>query len=199
MYHKWPLKILYIRKTERRNYKQVARRRFYSKADASSCGWVYCGSHNFSAAAWGRPISNPLGLKSNGPGKANSSLGLRLHVCNYELGIIFVFPPSGTKGTENKDAATLDDIVLPFVVPAPKYGPTDRPATMRAMRDALIEHNDQEKQKFVELANFEEITEEIPDEEEEVVDTTHYVVEEKEEEKAYTEMLWSQVASSQSC
>eukprot|EP00257_Ricinus_communis_P026577 XP_025013991.1 uncharacterized protein LOC8275459 isoform X3 [Ricinus communis] len=177
---------------------KVARRCFQSKTDVSSSGWVYCGSHNFSAAAWGRPICHPFGLKSNEPGKTNLSSGLRLHVCNYELGIIFVFPPSRTKGIDNKDAATLDDVVLPFVVPAPKYGPTDWPATKKAMREALIELNDQEREKLVELANFEETTEEIPDEEE-VVEATHYVVEEKEEEKAYAEMLWSQVASSQSC
>ncbi|XP_021673456.2 uncharacterized protein LOC110659729 isoform X2 [Hevea brasiliensis] len=171
---------------------KVARRRFQSKTDASSFGWVYCGSHNFSAAAWGRPISNPPGLKLNEARKTNSSLGLRLHVCNYELGIIFVFPPSWKKGVVNKDHAKLDDIVLPFNVPAPKYGPTDRPATMWAMREALNENVEPQAEKIVESANLEEMTEVILDEEEEVVEATHYVVEEKEEEKAYAEMLWSQ-------
>lgn len=174
----------------------MARRRFQSKTDASSFGWVYCGSHNFSAAAWGRPISNPFGLKSNEPEKTNYSLGLRLHVCNYELGIIFVFPPKGTNGIANEDCANLDDIVLPFVMPAPKYGPTDRPATGWAMREALAELTEQEKQK---LAESIEVMEEIPDDEEEAVEATNYVVEEKEEEKAYAEMLWSQVDLSQSC
>jgi len=52
----------------------VAWRCFLSRTDASSFGWVYCGSHNFSAAAWGRLISNPFGLKSKEPGKTNTSL-----------------------------------------------------------------------------------------------------------------------------
>ena len=40
--------------------------------------------------------------------------------------------------------------------------------------------------------------EEIPDEEEEAVEATDYAAVEKEEEKAYAEMLWNQVDSSQS-
>ena len=34
------------------NAKQVARRCFWSGTGSSSFGWVYCGSHNFSAASW---------------------------------------------------------------------------------------------------------------------------------------------------
>ncbi|CAK7336886.1 unnamed protein product [Dovyalis caffra] len=174
---------------------KVARRRFQSKTDASSFGWVYCGSHNFSAAAWGRVISNPFGLKSKEPGKTNTRLSSRLHVSNYELGIIFTFPPTETKAITNKDCANLDDIVLPFVVPAPKYGLTDRPATARAMREALTELTELERDELI----AEEVIEEIPEEEDEAVEATDYVVEEKEEEKAYAEMLWIQVDSSQSC
>ncbi|GAB4856228.1 hypothetical protein Ancab_014155 [Ancistrocladus abbreviatus] len=168
---------------------QVARRCFYSKADASSFGWVYCGSHNLSAAAWGRSISSPTGTPVTGPEK------LRLHVCNYELGIIFIFPPPEKNGTTEKDSGHLDDIVLPFVVPAPKYGPGDRPATMQAMREALTKLTDQEKQTLVATA-AEEVMEEIPDEDNEVLEAAPYVVQEKEEEKAYVEILWSQVDSS---
>lgn len=167
----------------------MARRRFQSKTDASSYGWVYCGSHNFSAAAWGRPISNPFGLKSNKRGKTSTSLGSRLHVCNYELGIIFTFPQE-TKGIINEGCGNLDDIVMPFVVPAPKYGPGDRPATARAMSEALTEL----KEQGIEEAITEETTEDIPDEEEEVAGADFVV--EKEEEKAYAEMLWNQVDSS---
>ncbi|XP_065872061.1 uncharacterized protein [Euphorbia lathyris] len=168
---------------------KVARRRFWSKSGGSS-GWVYCGSHNFSCAAWGRSIStNRPGLKSNEPRKTSSSSGLRLHVCNYEIGIVFIFPPSASEDVSDKDDAKLDDITLPFVMPPPKYGPTDRPATQMAMREAFIElTTEQEREKNVEL---EEITEEIPDEEE-IVETS-YNVPEKEEDKAYAEMLWNQV------
>ncbi|KAJ4824263.1 hypothetical protein Tsubulata_031292, partial [Turnera subulata] len=171
---------------------KVARRLF--KRKASSFGWVYCGSHNFSAAAWGRPMSQISGLRSNQLGMTDSSLGLRLQICNYELGIVFLFPPPDTLDIVKDNQGNLDDVVLPFVVPAPKYGPTDKPATKLAMREALAELNEQERQKLVELATTEEIIEEMPDEEEEVVETPDCVVEEKEkeEEKAYAEMLWVQ-------
>lgn len=176
----------------------MARRRFQSRTDASSSGWIYCGSHNFSAAAWGRPISNPSGKKANGSEKANSSSSLRLHICNYELGIVFVFPPTESKGSTRNNSNNMDDVMLPFVVPAPKYGPKDRPATAKAMREALAELTDEQKLKLVEPAITEEMMEEISDEEEEV-EATDYVAQEKEDEKAYAEMLWSQVDSSQSC
>lgn len=179
---------------------QVARRRFHSRTDASSFGWVYCGSHNFSAAAWGRPINSPFGLNMNGLGNANSSLGQMLHICNYELGIIFTFPQTETDGSAQKKSINLDDIVLPYVVPAPKYGPGDRPATRKAMREALAELTEQERERLIEAATTEEIMEENPEpDEDEVVEATDYVAEEKEEEKAYAEKLWSQVDSSQSC
>ncbi|KAI5569659.1 hypothetical protein BDE02_12G091300 [Populus trichocarpa] len=174
-------------------FSEVARRRFQSKTNASSFGWVYCGSHNFSAAAWGRLISNPFGLKSKETGKTNTYLSSRLHVSNYELGIIFTFPPTETKGITNKDCTNLDDIVLPFAVPAPKYGPTDRPATARAMSEAVAELAGLERDRLI----AEEMIEEIPDEEEEAVEATDYAAVEKEEEKAYAEMLWNQVDSSQ--
>ncbi|KAM1339719.1 hypothetical protein ACFX2I_038464 [Malus domestica] len=178
-------------------HSKVARRRFHSKTDGSSFGWVYCGSHNFSAAAWGRPINGPFGLNMNGLGKANSTLGQMLHICNYELGIIFTFPPTDTDGSANKNSAKLDNIVLPFIVPAPKYRRGDRPATGKAMREALAELTEQERQKLLEAATIEEIMEETPDEDE-VVEADDYVAEEKEEEKAYAKILWSQVDSSES-
>ncbi|XVF54816.1 hypothetical protein PTKIN_Ptkin05aG0212200 [Pterospermum kingtungense] len=172
---------------------KVARRRFWSKTGSSSCGWVYCGSHNFSAAAWGRPISSSL--KAGGLDQTNSFMTSRLHVCNYELGIIFVFPPTETKCIANQDSTTLDDIALPFVVPAPKYGPNDRPATAHAMREALAE----ETKNAIEVETTDNMMEEVPDEDEEIPEASNYVTEEKEEDKTYAEKLWSQVDSSNSC
>ncbi|GFZ17280.1 clp ATPase [Actinidia rufa] len=177
---------------------KIARRRFQPKEkDASSFGWVYCGSHNFSAAAWGRPMSNSFGIKSDRPMKMNSVLGSRLHICNYELGIIFIVPPPIATGSPNHKSKSLDDIILPFVVPAPKYRPSDTPATALAMRKALAER---ERDMFMEeaAAAGELMEEEIPDEEEEVFEATDYVTKEHEDEKAYAEMLWSQVDSSES-
>ncbi|CAL5361711.1 unnamed protein product [Camellia sinensis] len=169
---------------------KVARRRFQSKKDASSFGWVYSGSHNFSAAAWGHPISNSLRTKAVGAVKTNSVLGSRLHVCNYELGIVFIVPPSDANGSPNHKSRSLDDIILPFVVPAPKYRPSDTPATKQAMREALAEW---EREMSLEaIASGELMEEEIPDEEEEVLEATDYVVKEREDEKAYADILWSQ-------
>ncbi|MFQ6651853.1 hypothetical protein Gotur_024014 [Gossypium turneri] len=176
---------------------KVARRRFWSKASSSSSGWVYCGSHNFSAAAWGRPISSSVGIKASGLAQTNSTS--RLHVCNYELGIIFVFPPMETKCIANQNRTKLDDVALPFIVPAPKYGPKDRPATAQAMREALAELSEREAKSLAEVEITENMTEEVSDEDdEEVNEATNYVVEEKEEDKTYAEKLWSQVDSSQS-
>ncbi|OMO94798.1 Tyrosyl-DNA phosphodiesterase, partial [Corchorus capsularis] len=171
----------------------VARRRFWSKTGSSSSGWVYCGSHNFSAVAWGRPISSSVGIKASGPDKANSLNASRLHVCNYELGIIFVFPPTETNRIANQSTTKLDDIALPFVVPAPKYGPRDRPATAQAMREALAELSKQETKSLAEVTISENMMEEVPDEDEEVVnEATNYVAEEKEEDRSYAERLWIQ-------
>ncbi|XP_024173194.1 uncharacterized protein LOC112179103 isoform X1 [Rosa chinensis] len=175
---------------------KVARRRFQSRTDASSCGWVYCGSHNFSAAAWGRSISTPSGLKTNGRGNDNSSLDQMLHICNYELGIIFTFPQTETDSSAYQKSTNLDDIVLPFVVPAPKYKRGDRPATTLAMWQALSELSEKEREKHRQEEMEAEAMEEILDEDE-VVEATDYVDKEKEDEKAYAEILWSQ--SSQSC
>ncbi|KAL2554847.1 forkhead-associated domain-containing protein/FHA domain-containing protein [Forsythia ovata] len=178
---------------------KVGCRRFRSKTDASSFGWVYCGSHNFSAAAWGRPISNSLDRQANGNSRNNPVLGSRLHISNYELGIIFIVPPPDTVCVKQK-SSTLDDIVLPFVVPPPKYGPGDAPATAQAMREALAELMEQEREKCEAATAVQGwIEEEIPEEEEEeIVETAQYVTMEKEDEKAYADKLWSQVESSES-
>lgn len=172
---------------------QVAQRRFQSKAaDSSSFGWVYCGSHNFSPAAWGRPISNPFATKANGEARGNSVMQrpTHLHICNYELGIIFIVPPS-----DNEKGASLDDIVLPFVVPAPKYKPRDRPATAQAMREALAELSEEQEA----VVTGKDVEEEIPYEEEEAAETPTCIADQdNEEEKAYADILWSQVDSSES-
>ncbi|KAL2342846.1 hypothetical protein Fmac_004131 [Flemingia macrophylla] len=177
---------------------KVVRRCFWSGRDAPSIGWVYCGSHNFSAAAWGRQISNPFRTKMDGPQKEDPSVDYGLHICNYELGIIFTFPP--TENISSKVKSTkLDDIILPFVVPAPKYGSSDQPATKKAMRDAMVELAEREREKYTE----EEIMEELDDDEEHVelpgeLEAMNYLEQEKEEEKEYADILWSQVDSSQS-
>lgn len=166
---------------------QVARRRFKSVTDASSFGWIYCGSHNFSAAAWGRTISSSYSIKEDEEGRSKSSLCQRLHVCNYELGIVFIYPPTDRKHRASKSSMNLDGVILPFVVPAPKYGPRDRPATPKAMREALASHAELEREDVFEA-------EEIPDEDVTALETD-FVAEEKEEENAYARMLWSQIDS----
>ncbi|KAJ0923705.1 putative phosphodiesterase I [Helianthus annuus] len=160
---------------------KVARRRFQSRTDTSSFGWVYCGSHNFSAAAWGRPIHSS-GMNLNEDSRTKSVLGSRLHICNYEFGIVFVVPPSENKHYADKSHSNLDDITLPFVIPAPRYRHMDTPATKFAMSNLAR----QEREKNVEPADVEE---EIPDEEEEVLEVPDVIIE-KEDDKAYAEKLW---------
>ncbi|KAL8456910.1 hypothetical protein ACS0TY_034947 [Phlomoides rotata] len=171
---------------------KVGRRRFQCK-NGSSFGWVYCGSHNFSAAAWGRPISE---RQSNGNTRNNSVLGSRLHISNYELGIIFIVPPSDAIGYSTKqETQNLDDIVLPFVVPPPKYGPRDKPATAQAIREALKE--EREVDEAVLAVDGDLMEEGITEEEEVVMEAAQYnVVQEKEDEKAYADQLWTQLDSS---
>ncbi|OIT27261.1 PREDICTED: uncharacterized protein LOC109214181 [Nicotiana attenuata] len=177
---------------------KVARRRFQSKKDASPFGWVYCGSHNFSEAAWGRPVSGLHDKKING-NTTYSSLGSRLHVSNYELGILFITPPPDAQ-CKTDQKTNLDDIVLPFIVPAPKYRPADKPATAQEMREALFEQTERGREVNEETKEADEwIQEEIPVEEEEVIEAIDYVVKEREDDKAYAEKLWNQVDSSENC
>ncbi|KAG1331657.1 putative Forkhead-associated (FHA) domain [Cocos nucifera] len=93
------------------------------------------------------------------------------------------------EGTAGK-GFNLDDITLPFVMPAPKYQDSDRPATAQAMREAVAVL----QESSVAVA-MEEVNEDIPDEEEEAFEASDYFIEEREEEKIYAEMLWSQVDS----
>ncbi|KAI3820624.1 hypothetical protein L1987_08172 [Smallanthus sonchifolius] len=166
---------------------KVARRRFQSRTDTSSFGWVYCGSHNFSAAAWGRPIHSSPVIKSNEDSRSKSVLGSRLHICNYEFGIVFIVPPSENKHHTEKHQSNLDDITLPFVIPAPRYRPMDTPATKFAMSNAFAALAVQERERNVESVDVEE---EIPDEEEEVLEVPNVLIEEKEDDKVYAEKLW---------
>eukprot|EP00268_Persea_americana_P060083 TRINITY_DN7442_c0_g1_i4.p1 TRINITY_DN7442_c0_g1~~TRINITY_DN7442_c0_g1_i4.p1 ORF type:complete len:1133 (-),score=212.53 TRINITY_DN7442_c0_g1_i4:276-3674(-) len=168
---------------------KVARRRFWSEKYSASFGWVYCGSHNFSPAAWGNLISQSSNINASGAVEA-SVLRSRLHICNYELGIIFIIPPSDISKRNKEKSSDLDDIVLPFFVPAPKYRCDDMPATTQAMRAAL------EKEKSVAIKTAEDLIDEETSDEEEMVEATDFVPEEQEEEKIYAEMLWSQVDSS---
>lgn len=177
-------------------FKQVGCRRFQSKKDASSFGWVYCGSHNFSAAAWGRPLSNTLD-RSACIDMNSSVLGSQLHICNYELGIIFTVPPPDSNSLENGKCRDLDDIPLPFIMPAPKYSPRDRPATPQAMREALAELADLQELCATEITG-ECQAEEVPDEEEEALEAAAFVAQEKEDEKDYAEKLWIYVDSCES-
>ncbi|KAL2926029.1 Tyrosyl-DNA phosphodiesterase 1 [Bienertia sinuspersici] len=76
------------------------------------------------------------------------------------------------------------------------YGPRDKPATKRAMSEALAELA--KEGRVSDLAAVEETVEDVPDEDDEV-EVLNCVVHEEDDEKAYADALWHQVDSSQSC
>lgn len=173
---------------------QVAQRRFESRLGRHSFGWTYCGSHNFSPAAWGQQLPPP---KANPTEARAVSSGPRLHICNYELGIILIIPPSAMSKQISGRRHEINDIVLPFVVPPPQYKLGDRPATSLAMREAMAEARILQSNDLV-LDLSQDTDEDIPDEDDEhVIELSDCSPEEKEEEKIYAETLWEQVDSSQ--
>ncbi|CAI7859728.1 unnamed protein product [Closterium sp. NIES-53] len=66
-------------------------------------GWVYSGSHNFSPAAWGRPVRkrhlscDPAAAEDLG---VAAVLGDCLHVLNFELGVVLVESHGGQRGQQ---------------------------------------------------------------------------------------------------
>ncbi|KAJ4762189.1 forkhead-associated domain-containing protein / FHA domain-containing protein [Rhynchospora pubera] len=151
---------------------KVACRRFQSRADGNSFGWIYCGSHNFSPAAWGQTLH-----------PSPSPLGPKLHICNYELGIVFLYPEHSSSGEAR---INIDNVKLPFVTPAPKFKPEDRPATPQAMREVFAE-----AQSLVAdlMEEMNEVSEVDDDEDEQIIE----VSEEGDEERIYAEMLLGQI------
>ncbi|WOL01797.1 hypothetical protein Cni_G10514 [Canna indica] len=142
---------------------KVAQRRFHF-GNGFSFGWTYVGSHNFSPAAWGHTLL-PVAESKAGDAAMTTS---RLHICNYELGVIFIVPRPNLSERDGGNISNLDDFVLPFVMPAPRYKNGDRPATAQAMREALAKVT-LVKHSLAENA-VEEINEDILDEEEEILE-----------------------------
>ncbi|PVH35251.1 hypothetical protein PAHAL_7G135100 [Panicum hallii] len=174
---------------------KVAQRRFESRSGGHSFGWTYCGSHNFSPAAWGQILSPPS--KANPTEARSAPSGPRLHICNYELGIILISPPPGKSKQASESRHRIESIALPFVVPPLRYKGSDRPATRLAMREAAAEACVLQSYDVVNLSD--DTDEDVPDEDDEQeVELSDCSQQEKEEEKIYAEMLWGQVDSSQS-
>ncbi|RWW88860.1 hypothetical protein BHE74_00002247 [Ensete ventricosum] len=162
---------------------QVAQRRFQSGNGMFSFGWIYIGSHNFSPAAWGNTLLS-----------SSESKAPKLHICNYELGIVLIVPPPDLSVTDGRNRFNLDDFVLPFVMPAPEYQDGDRPATAQAMREACVEVTSS-KESVSEDATEELNEEDIVDEEVTFEESDFCIQQESEEERIYAEMLWGQVDS----
>ena len=173
---------------------QVAQRRFESRSGGHSFGWTYCGSHNFSPAAWGQLLSPPS--KANPTVTRSAPSGPRLHICNYELGIILISPPPGRSKHASESRHSMEAIALPFVAPPPQYKGSDRPATRLAMREAASEACVLQSNDVVDLSD--DTDEGVPDEDDEQeAELSDCSQQEKEEEKIYAEPLWGQVGSSQ--
>eukprot|EP00850_Spirogloea_muscicola_P001609 SM000006S19374 [mRNA] locus=s6:385360:389566:+ [translate_table: standard] len=131
---------------------KVALRRFRGfAAGQPASGWVYCGSHNLSPAAWGRPVPKAPHSQSFDAGPERVALGSCLHIHNYEAGIVLTEPPPplptdignqchakvGHGHLCSSSSRGLDQIALPFQVPAPQYKPGARPASWPAVRRAI--------------------------------------------------------------
>lgn len=86
-------------------------------------GWVYAGSHNLSAAAWGR-------LQKG---------GTQLFISNFEIGVVLKHPYQGAQAGDEGADDDDDDVVvvlpagpewernLPFMVPPPAYTDDSEP------------------------------------------------------------------------
>ncbi|XP_019084378.1 PREDICTED: uncharacterized protein LOC104709893 [Camelina sativa] len=146
------------------------------------------------AAAWGQTISKSSRNNQDQSHNAIKPVS-KLRVCNYELGIVFVFPPPH-EDIDSCDGSKINDIVLPFVLPAPKYGWSDKPATGLAMKEAFAEFRESSRSLCGETEVEEEVEEEEEEEEEAETEVGERVEFVGEEEKAYAEALWSQVESS---
>ncbi len=187
----------------------MAIRRFQHHPSEASFGWVYCGSHNFSPAAWGRPLAKA-------PANAIPVVGTALHISNYELGLIFVEPPPSSdtndsnsqvqvsKPVKGSEVIGLDRFQLPFVMPPPRYQASDQPATGRAMYEILLELQNQcntleevvdLEERLVEGAVESGESEHIEDAEMvgKVEDVTVGQIKASQSEQQYAEALWSQM------
>lgn len=190
----------------------MAQRRFLNHPGEAPYGWIYCGSHNFSPAAWGRPHT-----KAIHPCKCRkTALGCSLLISNYEVGLIFVEPPpdeasrpiqfkplsqnpnlSETKKELKLDNRKLglDKYVLPFCVPAPKYADVDKPATKRAMYGAMERWRS--KQSPAESGSSEDSDVEMASSEPEDELEESQLAQESEAsvqlEEEYGGLLWSQI------
>ena len=78
-------------------HSKVAVRWWDATAEGASCGWVYVGSHNFSAAAWGMPIWCGREQQLSHDGWTHAKGGSQqLWMANWEAGIVRVEPPQRT-------------------------------------------------------------------------------------------------------
>ncbi|CAM6050039.1 unnamed protein product [Sphagnum compactum] len=194
-------------------HSKVAIRRFQHHPSEASFGWVYCGSHNFSPAAWGRPLAKA-------PANTIPVVGTALHISNYELGLIFVEPPPRSdfssdtndsnsqvqvsKPVKGSEVIGLDRFQLPFVMPPPRYQASDQPATGRAMYGILLELQNQ-CNTLEEVVDLEErlVEGEVESGESEhkedaemvgkVEDVTAGQIKASQSEQQYAEALWSQM------
>lgn len=183
---------------------KVARRQFQKSPSSPPYGWIYCGSHNFSPAAWGRPQWRPK--DGEAATDAGIVLGSTLHIANYEIGIVLVEPPPPVNQQssqckheiselENETARRgLDRFTMPFKMPPPKYKQSDRPATGKAMYEAFM------NMKAMELIRGEEdfavLQSEVPLEGELNQEDANLLVQEEVNSKGeaeYVEALWSQI------
>ncbi|KAH7445355.1 hypothetical protein KP509_01G004200 [Ceratopteris richardii] len=178
---------------------KIARRRFQDPSTSKIYGWMYCGSHNFSPAAWGRPMFKETDWEA--ATDAGSVLGSSLHIYNYELGIVLIEPPpneNSPMGKEEHLKEGLDRFILPFKVPPPIYRSEDKPATGRAIMEAYIQMKAFNQLKAAEeddaVLQDEELADDaVPDIQGEEGPECAAERDEARAEQVYVEALWSQI------
>ncbi|CAG8588546.1 9628_t:CDS:10 [Paraglomus occultum] len=85
-----------------------------SSAKSRVTGWYYCGSHNFTMAAWGQLTTS------------RQNKQLQLTIKNWELGVILPIKEDDNID-DNNDRLLSSGLPIPFERPLRKYSTTDEP------------------------------------------------------------------------
>ncbi|KAK5667246.1 hypothetical protein QVD99_005861 [Batrachochytrium dendrobatidis] len=99
-----------------------------TKLEKEIHGYIYCGSHNATQAAWGSvPVMRSSVSTSSQSCKSIQHGHLQVEIKNWELGILLPFRIRDACSHSSVGFNPDLSFVLPFEYPPAKYGPTDKP------------------------------------------------------------------------